>query len=100
MTPSGTPPGSIPTETTGARERAGTDHERIAPFGTTDGTELVTTDENELTGDAAPRQPVGSPARQSDLSVSPISTCLTSLVIRGSANPDPASGAGGKVDDL
>ena len=37
---------------------------------------------------------------ESDLSVSPISTCFTSLVIRGSASPAAAAASGGKIDDL
>ena len=60
----GTPPGSTPTETTGARDRVSTSMNESLPVCTTDGTELVPTDENELARDAAKGHPVGRPARR------------------------------------
>ena len=76
------------------------DHERIAAGRSSDGTELVSADENELSGDAAPDQPVGRPARRVGLVGEPDLHVLDIARDPRIRKSGRVCCIGGKVDDL
>ena len=87
-TPSGTPLGSIPTEKTGESSASFDDHQRVAPR---QSAECRRTRRRRSARAPErfhrPRAAAKTARAESALSVSPISTCLASLVTRGSASP-------------